>query len=46
LLEGVGEGEQTRCFFQRGGRVVEVKLAMGDKGVADWVLVGEVPLAA
>jgi hypothetical protein len=40
LLEGASP-ETARCFFQRGGRVVEVRL---DTEKADWVVAGEVPM--
>jgi hypothetical protein len=39
LLEPASE--ETRCYFQRGGWVVEVKL---DVGTGDWVNVGNVPM--
>ena len=39
LLEAASE--ETRCYFQRGGRVVEARL---DAAKADWVVVGAVPM--
>jgi hypothetical protein len=30
-----------RCFFQRGGRLVEVRL---DGGKGEWIAVGDVPI--
>ncbi len=39
LLEEASE--ETRCYFQRGGEIVEVRL---DAAKADWVVVGAVPM--
>jgi hypothetical protein len=39
LLEKAGS--ESRCYFQRGGQVVEVRL---DAGTGEWVGVGSVPL--
>ncbi|KAK4153504.1 hypothetical protein C8A00DRAFT_33732 [Chaetomidium leptoderma] len=33
--------DEMRCFFQRGGKVVEVRL---DAGKGDWIAVGDVPI--
>lgn len=41
---GVEEArEERRCFFQKGGKVVEVRLDVGG-GEGEWIAVGEVPI--
>ncbi|KAK4120276.1 hypothetical protein N657DRAFT_625561 [Parathielavia appendiculata] len=42
LLEEAS-AETARCFFQRGGKVVEVRLDSRETG--EWVVVGEVPMS-
>ncbi|KAK4098890.1 hypothetical protein N658DRAFT_430994 [Parathielavia hyrcaniae] len=43
LLLEEASAETARCFFQRGGKVVEVRLESKETG--EWVVVGDVPMS-